>query len=343
MAALSSAFEYAGKEMCAADGMCQVKCPVKINTGELVKSLRAGDAAAAPRASALADTLANHMAGVVRGGGALLTVVDAARRVLGAGTLETVSGVLNRWTGRLVPTYNRYMPTGAPALPASVPTASAAAAADASTAADPSAQPARRRAVYMPSCVTRMMGPAGTDTVKATPPAALVSLAEKAGYELVYPDGVGSLCCGMMFGSKGFTSAADTAAAATEAALMAASEGGKLPIVCDTSPCVQQLKDKLAGGPLKFALYEPAGFVRHFLEPRLDFTPVRDSVAVHVPCSSKKMGVTADVERLAGRAARTVVPSGVPCCGMAGDRGMRYPELTGGALQHLDTKGCSDG
>lgn len=29
--------------------------------------------------------------------------------------------------------------------------------------------------------------------------------------------------------------------------------------------------------------------------------------------------------------------------GMAGDRGMRYPELTAGALQHLQTEGCSDG
>lgn len=28
---------------------------------------------------------------------------------------------------------------------------------------------------------------------------------------------------------------------------------------------------------------------------------------------------------------------------MAGDRGMRYPELTGAALQHLDTTGCTDG
>ena len=28
---------------------------------------------------------------------------------------------------------------------------------------------------------------------------------------------------------------------------------------------------------------------------------------------------------------------------MAGDRGMRYPELTAGALQHLETSGCSDG
>jgi D-lactate dehydrogenase len=31
------------------------------------------------------------------------------------------------------------------------------------------------------------------------------------------------------------------------------------------------------------------------------------------------------------------------CAGMAGDRGMRYPELTAGALQHLETSGCSDG
>ncbi len=28
---------------------------------------------------------------------------------------------------------------------------------------------------------------------------------------------------------------------------------------------------------------------------------------------------------------------------MAGDRGMRYPELTAAALQHLQTNGCKDG
>lgn len=33
-------YEYDGNATCAADGMCQVKCPVKINTGELIKQLR---------------------------------------------------------------------------------------------------------------------------------------------------------------------------------------------------------------------------------------------------------------------------------------------------------------
>ena len=70
---------------------------------------------------------------------------------------------------------------------------------------------------------------------------------------------------------------------------------------------------------------------------------VKDTVAVHVPCSSKKMGIEAAFMNLAGRCAASVQPSGVPCCGMAGDRGMRFPELTASSLQHLNTAGCSDG
>ena len=36
-------YEYDGDATCAADGMCQVKCPVKINTGELIKQLRSDE------------------------------------------------------------------------------------------------------------------------------------------------------------------------------------------------------------------------------------------------------------------------------------------------------------
>jgi D-lactate dehydrogenase len=62
---------------------------------------------------------------------------------------------------------------------------------------------------------------------------------------------------------------------------------------------------------------------------------VRDTVAVHVPCSSKKMGIEESTMKLAQMCAHEVVPSGIPCCGMAGDRGMRYPELVDASLQHL--------
>lgn len=36
-------YDYDGDATCAADGMCQVKCPVKINTGELIKQLRSDE------------------------------------------------------------------------------------------------------------------------------------------------------------------------------------------------------------------------------------------------------------------------------------------------------------
>ena len=35
--AMNSSYAYEGEQTCAADGMCQEKCPVKINTGDLIK------------------------------------------------------------------------------------------------------------------------------------------------------------------------------------------------------------------------------------------------------------------------------------------------------------------
>ena len=46
---LEGGYTYQGEQTCAADGMCQVKCPVGINTGELVKSIRADQLDAAEK------------------------------------------------------------------------------------------------------------------------------------------------------------------------------------------------------------------------------------------------------------------------------------------------------
>ena len=54
LATLEKAYQYDGDATCAADGMCQVKCPVKINTGELIKSLREEELQTHTRATGLA-------------------------------------------------------------------------------------------------------------------------------------------------------------------------------------------------------------------------------------------------------------------------------------------------
>jgi D-lactate dehydrogenase len=66
----------------------------------------------------------------------------------------------------------------------------------------------------------------------------------------------------------------------------------------------------------RFSLYEPVEFINTFLKDKLEWKQVRDNVAIHVPCTSKKLGVTSAFEQVAGLCAKEVTPSGIPCCGM---------------------------
>ncbi len=61
-----------------------------------------------------------------------------------------------------------------------------------------------------------------------------------------HTQGIENSCCGMMFNSRGCKDAAAAKAAELEAAIYEASEGGKLPVVVDTSPCLMQIKQQLS-------------------------------------------------------------------------------------------------
>lgn len=324
-------YDYQGIATCAADGMCQEKCPVKINTGDLIKDIRTKELLKHKTASSGAMSVANYFGVMNAVVPPLLNVVSFAHSLLGPSPLEYISSRLNKVSGNMVPEWNSYMPKGASALNMN-PVKPAK-----------QAKGVPRQVVYMASCVTRMMGPAKGDEETASVHEKLLSLFEKAGYEVIYPENLKSQCCGMLFNSRGFKAAAESKGADLEEALLEASQGGKLPIVCDTSPCLSTIKDSLSSSELKFSLYEPAEFIKTFLLDKLDFKKVKQSVAVHVPCSSKKSGISDTLSQLAALCAEEVIPTGVPCCGMAGDRGMRYPELTSAALQHLNVEGCTDG
>ena len=55
----------------------------------------------------------------------------------------------------------------------------------------------------------------------------------------------------MLFNSRGFKDAAAVKGDDLEQSLVAASQGGKIPIVCDTSPCLSQIKGSLSDSRLK--------------------------------------------------------------------------------------------
>ena len=174
--------------------------------------------------------------------------------------------------------------------------------------------------------------------------AALLSLLAKARCDVVFPEGMAELCCGMPFESKGFPAQAEQKARELEAALLEASEGGALPILFDTSPCAYRMQ-KLADARL--TVLDQVAFIERHLLPRLSLAQVPGPIALHVPCSAVKAGLGETYRRVAAAcAAQVVVPNGVGCCGFAGDRGFSHPELNAAALAPLAAAlpaGCHEG
>lgn len=65
--------------------------------------------------------------------------------------------------------------------------------------------------------------------------------------------GLSGSCCGMLFNSRGFKGAASHMGQQLEQSLIKASDGGKIPIVMDTSPCLAQMKGALTDPALRYA------------------------------------------------------------------------------------------
>lgn len=117
-----------------------------------------------------------------------------------------------------------------------------------------------------------------------------------------------------------------------EKALLKASENGKYPVMCDQSPCLHRMRNHIKS----MKLYEPAEFISVYLAPHLEFTPTDETVAIHVTCSSRHMGLAPVIIELASRCStNVVVPAEVGCCGFAGDKGFNVPELNKWALRKL--------
>jgi D-lactate dehydrogenase len=321
---LERGYIYLGDQTCAADGLCAVACPVDINTGEHTKELRGKTASpAARRAAIFAAAHFRRTAAVARWG---LKLADVAHGVIGSPIMERLAGGARRLSGNRIPHWTRWMPRGIDG---------------------PHLRPRKKtgapQAVYFPSCINRTMGPAQGDPDREPLHAVTVRLLEKAGFAVIFPPGMEALCCGTPFESKGFVAQADAKARELEAALLAATDGGRLPVLVDTSPCLFRMKKVM---DKRLSLLDPVEFTLIHLMDRLDVTPLNETIAYHHTCSSVKMGLEAQALSLAKTCARkVVVPDLVGCCGFAGDRGFNHPELNASALQHLrpGVTGCACG
>jgi D-lactate dehydrogenase len=199
-----------------------------------------------------------------------------------------------------------------------------------------------RKVVYFPACVARTMGAADADPDPRTVGQAMLSVLDKARYDVRLPAGVASLCCGLSFESKGFPKVGEEKVRELERALLAATEGGRFPVICDTSPCSQRMKAMIDP---RIQIFDSAEFVHDRLMDRLRFERRPGAVAVHVTCSATKMGLEPKLRAVAAACAERVVVPPTGCCGFAGDKGFTTPELNASALRDLAAavKGCERG
>ncbi|MBR9827606.1 MAG: FAD-binding oxidoreductase [Oceanospirillales bacterium] len=324
---LQKDYAYQGDETCAACGLCSTSCPVGINTGDLTRQIRHQHNLNRDRS---ADWLATHYAGAMRTSRALFTLADTAHRLIGSDRMQTLTRGTRRLSGNRIPLWTPAMPTAA-AKPAAL------------TSPVAPSSPDTDKVVYLPSCASRTMGPMRGAEDSASLADKTIQLLQKAGFEVILPDALEGLCCGMPFQSKGLFTAADHKRTELNARLLQISEQGQIPIYSDTSPCSLRLQEGL-DSVLK--LYDSIEFIDRFVLPRLEITPVETPVALHVTCSSQRQGLDAALKRILSACSHEVViPDQISCCGFAGDKGFTTPELNASALRTLkpQVQHCSGG
>lgn len=315
---LEKEYSYAGEQTCAGDGLCSTSCPMGINVADLTHQLRRMNMPAGTLGYGVWDFTAKHYSGVKSGLKGALRMATAGETVLG----DLAMSGLCRWLHSVI-----RLPLWTPATPKAYNIPKSLRALVSSVVAS------TNKVVYFPSCINQMMGlPKHHHAVDKPLVEEMVSLLTKAGYEVIFPENMSSLCCGTIWESKGMPEIADRKTKELEDALWKASEEGRYPVLCDQSPCLHRMKHKIK----RMRLYEPSEFILEFLADKLEFHKTDTPVAIHLTCSMRLMHKTDKMLELARMCSTNViVPEGVGCCGFAGDKGMTHPELNKYALRKL--------
>jgi len=307
--ALLEEYEYDSLETCAADGSCQLACPVGIDTGQLVRELRAGRHS--ERAERLALAAAKNWGGVERASRAGLRVGGplARRSKRGKGLPGPASSMPHTSRERATAVYvpsctNRIF---GPAADGPIPV-------------DMRRFSAHRRRFGVVE--------------------ALVEVSHRAGLPVWIPDEIAGSCCGHPWSSKGFADAHRHKANEMVACLWQWSGEGALPVVIDATSCTQAVAEPGAGvlseeNATRFAdleILDSIAWAHDRLLPRLEIPARVGAATVHPTCATRHAGLASRLRSLARDLAEDVyVAPSATCCGFAGDRGISHPELTAAA------------
>lgn len=324
LAEMEKTFRYQGVGTCAATGLCADRCPVGINTGDLMRKLREDHS---DKAKSIARWTSEHFAGITKVTKLGLSAANGMHSVVGTKNMRAITKAAHNLSGKKLPLWTPHLPRAARDVEQLV-----------------IRSVGKEKVVYFPSCASRNMGTEKNALDDRPLAEVTISLLEKAGYDVVLPDDVNSQCCGMPYKSKGFVDTANSKMDSLQSALWKASNNGQYPILMDTSPCASLSKETLQND---LAIYEPFKFVAEFVLPKLTIVPQEQPVMLHITCTSRRSGLADIMQKVTEACAKQVIiPEDILCCGFAGDKGFTTPELNASALSSLNSQvpdNCSEG
>lgn len=317
-------YQYDGLDTCAVDGLCATACPVYINTGDLVKRLRRENHSL--RQNKIALRLAKNFKavefivkmGLYAGGG--------FRKILGNKPMYAITGGIKK----IFPAFPLWSQQlgASPSIPKSI-------------------NPQRvgdLSIVYFPACISRLMGKGidGKKNIMET----FMSVSAKAGINIIIPKDIKGSCCGQIFSSKGFADALQYTANDIMERLWRWTNQGELPVVIDVSSCAYTLHtiryaltDENKKRFDKLKIIDSVDYLFDYIILRPMKVKKKENIVLHPVCSLQKMGTQGKFVKVAQHfAAKVTVPVHAGCCGMAGDRGFLFPELTASATHDEATE-----
>lgn len=307
-AELKKGYEYFGVDTCAACSMCKGLCPLSIDTAQIALSMRRIDPPAPELAKKIYDnfstTLQMARAGVSLEGIAGSIVTQKAISKITEG-LHGVTGI-TPYIPKTTPKANRYRlrsrikPTNF------------------------------EKVVYFSTCANRAFKPnQGYDDERSLQQV-VESLCNKAHIDIIYPEHIENLCCGLSF--ENYDDVHERAVKDLHDALMKASQNGKYPIVIDHSACFNHAFKHMPD----LEINDISEFLCKYVVPHLDIEKCDERVIVHKQCKIKSLNKSQYIEDLARLCTDHVFNiKSFACDGFAGQKGFFTPELNKCATKDL--------
>lgn len=316
-------YQYDGNETCAVDGLCATACPVDIDTGQLTKRLR--NESHSPFANRIALSMARNFKTAEALARIGLTSGEAVNRMFGKNAMVNLTSLFKR----IIPSFSLW--SNQLSFPPDLFVLKNGALSN---------RQSKTKVVYFPACISRAIGtyPGKEKNIME----AFISICEKAGIRASIVNDVKGSCCGQIFSSKGFNEAHQYTANKIMAQLWNSSEQGVYPAVMDVSSCtftLHKMRPVLTeGNKMKFdrlVILDSVEFLYDKVLPLVSVHETKANIVLHPVCSLEKMKTGDKFFNLAKHFAQSVtIPKLAGCCGMAGDRGFLFPELTASATHH---------